>query len=357
MTDHPYRGLPAPSYWRRSVASVPSDQVDPVVGFRIQVDRDTKVATAGSCFAQHIARHLKMNGFNYYVTEPGHSVLGPDILSSHNYGVFSARYGNIYTSRQLIQLMDRAFGRFEPIDHIWTGPNGAVIDAFRPVIQPGGYISETELLADRQQHLARVRSMLKTLDVFVFTLGLTECWCSTKDGAVYPVCPGVEGGVFDPEAYAFINLGVDDVVADLEAFLGGLRVINPTARVILTVSPVPLVATAVQNTSVLAATTYSKSVLRVAAEEIRRRHNHVDYFPSYEVITGGHARGSYFADDLRSVTEEGVTHVMSLFLKHAAHVESGPRIEVDTSSAATRRVAVARLQALVCEEELLDKGD
>ena len=61
---------------------------------------------------------------------------------------------------------------------------------------------------------------------------------------------------------------------------------------ILTVSPVPLVATAAGK-HVLVATTYSKSVLRVACEEVCQKAADVMYFPSYEIITGNYNRGSY----------------------------------------------------------------
>ncbi|MES2303044.1 MAG: GSCFA domain-containing protein, partial [Pseudomonadota bacterium] len=82
-----------------------------------------------------------------------------------------------------------------------------------------------------------------------------------------------------------------------------------------TVSPVPLVATA-ENRHALVATTYSKSVLRVVAEEVARTDSRVEYFPSYEIITGSYSRGRYFESDLRSVTPEGVAHVMRVFMKH-----------------------------------------
>nr|WP_256375899.1 GSCFA domain-containing protein [Caulobacter sp. S45] len=44
----------------------------------------------------------------------------------------------------------------------------------------------------------------------------------------------------------------------------------------------------------------------------------VAYFPSYEVVTSPTARGAYFRDDLRSVTQTGVDHVMHLFFHHIA---------------------------------------
>src|SRR5688500_16550769 len=119
MSEHPYRHLPDKAFWRRSVANLRPDAIDPVGIFTLRIDPDTKVATAGSCFAQHIARHLEKSGFNYYVTEPGHPILSKQIRKAHNYGLFSARYGNIYTARQLLQLFKRAYGRFSPSEDAW----------------------------------------------------------------------------------------------------------------------------------------------------------------------------------------------------------------------------------------------
>ena len=68
--------------------------------------------------------------------------------------------------------------------------------------------------------------MFQTLDVFVFTLGLTECWRSREDGAVFPLCPGVQGGTFDPQLYEFYNQSVDDVINDLFEFREALSSVN-----------------------------------------------------------------------------------------------------------------------------------
>ena len=55
--------------------------------------------------------------------------------------------------------------------------------------------------------------------------------------------------------------------------------------------------------------------MRVACEEIEKRFKNVCYFPSYEIITASFSRGKYFSPDLRNVTNEGVDHVMRIFLK------------------------------------------
>lgn len=352
MADNPYRTLPDKAFWRRAVQAPAVADVDPVGGFAFTIDAQTKVATAGSCFAQHIARHLQRSGFQYYVAEPGHDVLPPEVRAAYHYGQFSCRYGNIYTARQLIQLVDRAYGRFEPVDDVWHR-GACIVDPFRPTIQPTGFASVDELRVDRRHHLAAVRHMLETLNVFVFTLGLTECWRSKADGAVFPLCPGVEGGTFDPEQYEFHNQTVDEVVADLQAFRAALLAVNPRAKLILTVSPVPLAATAEAGQHVLTATTYSKSVLRVAADSLARRFDDVEYFPSYEIITGAFNRGTYFAQDLRNVVEPGVDHVMRLFMKHAT---TGAVATTPMPAPRNARAVAERIIEVECDEIALDQG-
>src|SRR5688572_15492645 len=85
LSTHPYKQLSDKAFWRRSVGGVPSHEVDPVGAFSLRITPETKVATAGSCFAQHIARHLRAAGFNYYVVEPGHPILPTKVREKHNY--------------------------------------------------------------------------------------------------------------------------------------------------------------------------------------------------------------------------------------------------------------------------------
>ncbi len=359
MSYHPYRDLPQYTRWSRSVAPLAYNEIDPVGVFPFKISSTDKVATAGSCFAQHIARRLRVSGYTYYVVEDGHPLASDELKLSFNYGVFSARYANIYTTRQLVQLFKRAYAQFSPIEEVWYDNElDAYFDPLRPAIQPDGFSSLEELRTDRQQHLRAVRRMFETLDYFVFTLGLTEAWSDIRDGTVFPVCPGVAGGSFDPEIHEFRNFSVSDVAADLNWFIEALSRANPQAKVILTVSPVPLAATARPESHVLTATTYSKSVLRVAAEEVAASYPHVAYFPSYEIITGNHSRGRYFAEDLRSITEAGVDHVMRLFFKHAtaAPQEAGeppPSSQTQPDSYLER---MSNVVAALCEEELIEKS-
>ncbi|MFC3691112.1 GSCFA domain-containing protein [Chenggangzhangella methanolivorans] len=366
MGEHPYRGLPAKSFWNATVRDAPSGDIDPVGRFELELSPETRVATSGSCFAQHIARHLSASGLNYFIAEDAHPLTPRPVAAAHQYGVYSARFGNVYTARQLLQLFRRAHGSFEPQEDVWIESDGSALDPFRPTVQPGGFANEAEMRADRAYHLSAVRRMFSELDVLIFTLGLTECWRSRADGAVFPICPGVSGGVFDPALHEFYNQTLADVHADMSQFLEGLRSVNPRARVMLTVSPVPLAATAAAGGNVVSATVYSKSVLRVAAEMLAQENEHVQYFPSYEIITGPGARGAYYAEDLRNVTEAGVAHVMKVFMAHATLKSEASRVEAIPSErpapqlapaagAAAAYASASQWVEALCDEQLLDQ--
>jgi hypothetical protein len=326
--------------------------MDPVVQAKFRLQRGDRIATAGSCFAQHIAQWLRGHGFNYLVTETAHPLLPPDIAGRFNYGLYTARFGNIYTSRQWLQLIQRAYGQFHPSDDIWR-QDGRFYDPFRPSIQPDGFATEREYRLDRASHFAAVRTALETMDVLVFTLGLTECWASTDDGAVYPVCPGVVAGRYDPARHTMLNLSVTETLADLQTAVQTIRGVNPDFRMIVTVSPVPMAATALDR-HVTVSNTYSKSVLRVAAEMLAQDPA-IAYFPSYEIITSPSLRGRYYAADLRSVTADGVDHVMRLFELHCTE-GAGPAASNEPEAAPDHFDKLKDMVAVLCDEEALDPG-
>ncbi|HJS30537.1 MAG TPA: GSCFA domain-containing protein [Alphaproteobacteria bacterium] len=355
---NPYADLPDHQFWARAVALVEPFRVDPVVKAGFSISREDRVATAGSCFAQHISRSLNDAGFNHFVAEAPPRDVAPGIAKAENYGVFSCRYGNVYTVRQLLQLFEEAFGGRAPREKAWLRKDGRFVDPYRPRIAPDGHLSRDGVIESRRIHLDAVRTMFEKLDVFVFTLGLTEGWRSRIDGSVFPLAPGVAGGSYDPEQHEFVNFSVYDVQRDLLEFVRRLRQVNRDSRVVLTVSPVPLIAT-FEPSHVLVSNAYSKSVLRVAVEMVARELELVDYFPSYEIIAGHFNLGRYFADDLREVNSTGVSHAMRVFLRHYAGREA-PEVSPDHGApAAARPATLSRPTAgagadIVCDEEEID---
>ncbi|MGH1453155.1 MAG: GSCFA domain-containing protein [Paracoccaceae bacterium] len=351
--SNPYAGLPDHCFWSRTHRGKDIGDIDPVVKGQFTLKPKMKIATAGSCFAQHIAKHLQGQGYNYFVTEKAHPIIADQVARAFGYGVFSARYGNLYTTRQLLQLARRAYGEFQPKEDIWE-VEGGFIDPFRPNIQPDPFATRAEFDAAREVHFAAVRQMIEEADVFVFTFGLTEAWVSKDDDAVFPLAPGVAGGEFDEKHHGFKNFTVSEVVADFRDFIALMRARNPKVKVLMTVSPVPLIATAREDTSVITATSYSKSVLRVACEELQTTEKDVFYFPSYEVISGNYTRGAYYSGDLREVEAEGVAHVMSLFMRH--YTKDGGSAPASDKPVDSFQADVQKALDIICDEEMIERA-
>lgn len=350
--SNPYKSLPPERFWSRGV-SANFDRSALVNTHRPLLEVGEKVASAGSCFASNVVPYLESAGFPYVRAEQIHPSFASVADKEYGYAAFSAAYGHIYTTRQMIQLLRRALGQFKPVEDRWR-VDGRVIDPFRPGMTYQA-LGDREFDALTQQHLERVLQAVREANVFIFTLGLTECWASAKDGAVFPACPGTVAGEYDAVAHRFINLESADVKADLRAIFAAFAVINPALRVVLTVSPVPLVATA-SGRHVVPATIYSKSALVAAAVEASREYSHVEYFPSYEIITGPQAPKSYFEADRRNVSQEGIQAVMGVLLAHCEGRAPALSMVERAKSAAADLMALSRAIAdTECEEMAADR--
>lgn len=350
----PYADKPPRSFWRSGVAARDIAAAEDLFRPKFPITRDQRIATAGSCFAQHISRHLRARGYRVLDMEPAPRGLTGAAAQAFGFDLYSARYGNIYAVRHLRQLLAEAFGEHAPVDAVWTR-EGRFFDALRPSVEPRGLGSAEAVRRSRAAHLGRVRRLFAEADLLVFTLGLTEAWRHLADGTVYPTASGTIAESPDPDAIAFVNFGFQDILDDLLAVRLRLKALNPGMRLLLTVSPVPLTATATDD-HVLVATTYSKSVLRAVAGELAARFDDVDYFPSYEIIATPPSAGRFYEPNLRSVRAEGVETVMGVFWRAYEPGAAAPPAPAPAGApAAASDAADAEEGAeVVCEDALLE---
>lgn len=305
---NPYQGLPDQNFWKTGVSAC-RDDISPKVAKTLQIAATDRVATAGSCFAQNLSKHMRARGHVAF--------LAAEPLRDGD-PVFSARTGNIYTAQQLLQLLIEALSGKVDSGAAIQRADGRFVDANRPYMEPDGFATPAEVIAARSRHLVAVKEMFATCDVFVFTLGLTEAWAAAETGRVYPVAPQIYARDDQPAAQ-FHNYDLSQIEAAMDQFLDRLQALNPGARVLLTVSPVPLTATYTGD-HVLVATMHSKSILRVACSQLTARHDHVFYFPSYEMIANPFTAASAYDDDnLRSVKPAEIDKVMGFF--DSTHVQ------------------------------------
>ncbi|MEO0945246.1 MAG: GSCFA domain-containing protein [Pseudomonadota bacterium] len=245
------------------------------------IDKSTQITAFGSCFAANISNWLSERNFR---------VLNKADDAARAYVVTMGEgMVNSFVIRQ----------QFE-----WAWEN-------RVFDQPlwHGYKAE-EYGYDEAVRLETKRIFDET-DVFILTFGLSEVWYDEPTGNVF--WRTIPKDVFDPERHKFRLSTVDENRDNIRAIYDLIRKYRPDAKVIVTLSPVPLVAT-FRDVSCITANSVSKATLRVAVDEVVRAvrdDGHMFYWPSYELVTD--VFRSPYKSDRRHVRPVVLSYIMRLF--------------------------------------------
>ncbi|MHA7850560.1 GSCFA domain-containing protein [Roseovarius sp.] len=343
----PYQNLEDRAFWRASVGRDDDAALAQLWSPKLALDRATPLMTAGSCFAQHLHRALLRGGWAVLQGEDMSTHLPNRLCHKYGYNLFSARYGNVYTARQFRQLVEHALSDGPSPTLIWERDN-RYFDALRPAVEPEGLETPEQVRQARAEHMRALREVLEQAACIVLTLGLTECWIDRETGLALPTAPGTIAGSHDPERVFMHNFTHAEVIEDLRATREILRAHGLQARFLLTVSPVPLVATA-SGGHVGPASFYSKSVLRAACGELCMNDGDFDYFPAYEIIASPIAGGPYFDEHGRQPTEKGVQLVLKAF-----GLALGDNAGAPLQEASPPLSSIASDEDTICEEILLE---
>jgi hypothetical protein len=272
------------------------------------ITSQTPIGSIGSCFATRIAHQLQLWGYNYVIEEDDlPSTVPLSRLASTTFRMAPARCGTLFDTPGMRQVVERAFGLWEPPHVIARTKDGRVVDPFRTIVQDFRTVEEYE--ADRASHTAALQRALLKCDVMILTLGLTEAWeyVPTGDFVSLPQL------ALAPNLFRRRRLSVAENLAELERLFSVYRAHKPTIRFIVSVSPVPL-NKSFSRDHIVVANAYSKATLRVVAEEFVGRHPEVAfYFPAYEAVI--HGTREPWEEDKRHVSAAAVARVMTLFQK------------------------------------------
>ena len=272
------------------------------------LQREDKLFAIGSCFARGIESAL---------VEQEMAVLSraaefdsfPSINNEMKLG-FTNKYSTFSIYNELRWALDPAeeFPRESLVD---IG-NGVFYD---PHTNPALQLAGLEETIRRREIIESVTRRVAQCRVVIVTLGLVEVW-RDKIANVFvntaPIPPALHR---HPDRYEFHITNFTENFSNLEHIHTLLsRFGHPDVQVVVTVSPVPLEAT-FSSEDVVIANTYSKSILRAAAQEWAATHKNVHYFPSYEIVQNSERKVTW-EEDLRHVKGEVVYHIMNLFLRH-----------------------------------------
>jgi len=306
---HPTHTFAQWQVWPGSYDNPPVDGRYPFPGqSRLTIDRQTPIASMGSCFAREIRKVLIRERYAYITEEVQHPA------SVHA----SAAWERTYNTFSMRQIFEYTFARFTPDIRWWETPeSGKIQDPYRRIIL---YDSISSAEQDFKNHLDCSRRALNRARVLILTLGLTEIWEDKRDGAVIclPSGPYVkEGG--DMARYCFRVTRYEENLQNLERIHALMARHNPQCQILVTVSPVHLWATFRRDVDVISASCNSKSTLRAVSDEFAARHENVHYFPAFEMATIYRQMmgESYFASGKENfhVNQDTVSFIMSHFFR------------------------------------------
>lgn len=261
-------------------------------GFRLT--RETPVASMGSCFAREIKTRLLRDGFNYVLTEDNH-------FSLHA----SCAWERVYSVANAAEILDYTVGQRFDADRLYEH-DGRHWDLLRNKVV---YDSREEAERDTRAHVAASRLAIERCELFILTIGQNEVWVDRETGRYYarrPPTPLVESGRAE-----LSQLSQEANLSLLESFYQRFRAINPGAKVIFTLSPIPSTATFFEE-NVVVQSTLNKAILRVAIAGFTAKHPEISYFPSYEIVQTW--RGNAFEPDNRHVKPKVVDAIMETFM-------------------------------------------
>lgn len=239
-----------------------------------KIETNDKFITFGSCFASNVATALTLQGKSVW-----HIPIGEDI-------------NNTYTNK-----------------FFWQWVCGHKIDSN---IQD----NLTKLINISRREVIQ---KLRDAKCFIYTLGLGAGFFSKHTGeALVPESDWV-GTRALIEQGEFKTTSIDENTDNIIEIINLIRQINPEAKIIITLSPVPLLATFERHSAVIA-DCLSKSVLRVAIHEVmKKKINGVYYWPSFEAVRwlAPHIGKFYGGDDgvSRHINESVINDIISVFVE------------------------------------------
>jgi hypothetical protein len=281
---------------------------------RFTISPATPIASMGSCFAREIKRRLIQRDYNYITEETYH----PASLHA------SAAWERVYSTHCMRQIFEYTFEQWNPELRWWLAPESKKIqDPYRRVILYDDLGTAEE---EFEQHRIHSRRALEKAEVLILTLGLTEIWQDTVDGAVIclPAGPYVkEGG--DMRRYRFRVSRYGENLKNLERIHEIMAAGNPDCKILITVSPVNLWATFRRDIDVISASCNSKATLRAVADEFTVNHENVFYFPAFEMATIYQPLSglTYFSEGRQNfhVNKRTVKFIMEHFFKFFSPAE------------------------------------
>ena len=136
----------------------------------------------------------------------------------------------------------------------------------------------------------------------VFTLGTNHVYILNETGEIVDNCRKRPQRLFTER-----ELSVDECAEYLREAVTMLRQINPSVRIIITVSPIRYAKYGFHGSQL------SKATLLLAADKLTKEMDNVVYFPAYEIVNDELRDYRFYREDMLHPTDQAVEYIWQRF--------------------------------------------
>lgn len=136
----------------------------------------------------------------------------------------------------------------------------------------------------------------------VFTLGTNHVYILNETGEIVDNCRKRPQRLFTER-----ELSVDECADYLREAVAMLRQINPSVRIIITVSPIRYAKYGFHGSQL------SKATLLLAADKLTKEMDNMVYFPAYEIVNDELRDYRFYREDMLHPTDQAVEYIWQRF--------------------------------------------
>lgn len=136
----------------------------------------------------------------------------------------------------------------------------------------------------------------------VFTLGTNHVYILNETGEIVDNCRKRPQRLFTER-----ELSVDECADYLREAIATLQKINPSVRIIITVSPIRYAKYGFHGSQL------SKATLLLAADKLTKEMDNVVYFPAYEIVNDELRDYRFYREDMLHPTDQAVEYIWQRF--------------------------------------------
>lgn len=251
----------------------------PILPYEFKIDHSTRISLLGSCFSENIG-YLMLN--NKFVTD-----VNP--------------FGILYNPYSISSAIKRMLSKEDYKKEDLVYHNGL----YHSFMHHGSFSDPDPdiCLNNISSRFTAASEFINGANILFITFGTAYVYRLHNEGSVVGNCHK-----FPANAFKRSRLSVEEIVNESVTVIEELHKVNPTMKIIFTVSPIRHLRDGAHENQL------SKAVLHISIDQLQKIYpQKVFYFPAYEIMMDELRDYRYYADDMNHPSALAIQYIWERF--------------------------------------------